>query len=231
MDASERAAWIGGPVITANGFPVMGLTFTRYFRGRWVCDLDVGSEEALTSPVTITDTASDFVAIGSVYRGGEHLDQAFTRVVGGAGGLREQLRARSYRAVPARVPIMQVLSETGEALAKTADAVLLRTLLPYWSRVGGLGELALTALTTKLGATWRTLLDGTVWIGTDTWPAIALEDEPLERHLREGRYSVGAEALDPAIAPGVLLFDRRVSTVIWTATPKTTRAEVCFFDG
>lgn len=217
-------------MITANGYPVLQGRIVRPFEGRWSAALQVDTDTALASPVELLDTDSDFRAVASVRRGGVFLDTGHVRLVAGAGGLLEEVPARSYRTVPARLVLAQLLAETGEALSERADAGLLATLLPYWTRPAGTADRALARLVTHLGATWRADLDGTVWIGTDTWPIVELEGA-LEEDPAAGRCELGPAALEEDIAPGMLLLDRRVSTVVWTIRPERLRCTVTFLDG
>lgn len=218
-------------MITANGFPVVRGELTLPYEGRWTASLIVDTDTALASPVEILDSDSDFRAVGAVRRGLVYLDAEPVLLVGGAGGLLEAVSARSYRAVPARLVVTQLLAETGEVFADDSDAAILATLLPHWARATGIARHALGRVVTRLGAQWRVRLDGQVWVGRDAWPVVELDEEALEEHPAAGRALFGAEALDPAIVPGVLLLDRRVSTVTWSISPERTRCEVTFLDG
>jgi hypothetical protein len=218
-------------VITANGYPVLSGRLVRPLEGRWTATLHVDTDTALAGPVELLDSDSAFRAVGAVHRGGVHLEAGWVRLVAGTGGLLETVPARAYRGVPARIVVSQLLTEVGETLADDADAALLATLLPSWMRATGAAAGALGRLVTHLGVTWRAHLEGEIWIGTDAWPTVELEEDPLEEFPAEGRVELGAEAIDQRIAPGTLLFDRRVSSAVWAFDAKRTRCSVTYLDG
>jgi hypothetical protein len=66
---------------------------------------------------------------------------------------------------------------------------------------------ALAALLAVLSpsATWRILLDGTVWFGEETWPELTVDAEVLERKPAENTAVLGVDTL--TIRPGVTLAD------------------------
>ena len=51
------------------------------------------------------------------------------------------------------------------------------------------------------GAVWRVLIDGTVWVGFEGWPASSLPDTaPIHSEPEKGRITIASDA--PAVFPG-----------------------------
>jgi hypothetical protein len=201
---------------TANGYAVVSGTISRPRQGAWRADLrvDVADPALLTGKVTIALGAGSQRFVGTARRVGAYFDSCYVRVVGGAGGLTRSFGPKSYRGVPMRIPLLDVLAAAGETLAPNSDSAALSTVLPFWQAVAQPANGAMASLIkAAAGAvTWRVLPDGTVWVGPETWPASKLvnyDEIHFEPHL--GRAELAAD--DPSIAPGETFEGRRVSYV------------------
>jgi hypothetical protein len=179
-------------------------------RGAWQARIKLDVATAPTGGVTLA-AAGGLTASGTVATGGVQLDSAYVRIVGGAGGLGKSIAPAAYRAALVRDPLAAILSAVGETLSPTVDPALLATLLPVWTHTAERASAALDHLAYAAGQalgqaiTWRVLLDGTVWIGAESWPAASLPsgDDVLCFFPDEGRYEIGAST--PSLAPGVNL--------------------------
>ena len=89
------------------------------------------------------------------------------RIVGGAGGLQKQVEPTEWaQGALVQTVLTAILSAGGETQSATIDPSLLTKVLPQWSIVQGTVDAALAALCDSLGVIWRTLDDGSIWIGT-----------------------------------------------------------------
>ncbi len=106
------------------------------------------------------------------------------RAIGGAAGLGADLPAKAYVGVALRIPLADLASATGETLSSSVAASLLSTRVGHLQRQRGTGAALLEVLTDAFEWTWRTLPDGTLWLGAETWPAatdadaVTLSDTP-----------------------------------------------------
>lgn len=202
--------------------------------GAWHADLVVQSSTELVGacPIVI-DGVGTFNA--TVERGGLWLDTAWVRVAAGAGGATALARAQHYHATTIGAVAQDLARAGGEALAAASDGVTLGTNLPRYTQLAmGVGQAlsALLDLRTTARA-WRYLADGTIWIGTETWPDSGLTDlddfQDLSEAPQEGRAELGFES-PGLLLPGTLLGGRQVSTVTYKFDGGKTRASVLFED-
>ncbi len=215
--------------LVVNGRPAYGGEMRIPRAGAWEGDFTVPreGEEVLEGPVVVEVGALSWR--GTAWRSGENMGAIHLRAVGGAGGLSRSLEPRAYRDVPARIPLSNILGETGEALSPATDAGLLDTRLPMWNRPAQPGGTALQALVLALGRSvlWRTMQDGTIWIGVESWPASALASyQYLQQAPSAGMLDLIAE--DPTIFPGEVFLDRRVSAVIHRVLAGNVRTRILF---
>lgn len=216
---------------TLNGHPVLAGEITAPLTGRWVADLAVDASEALSGAVVLLVGGVRWA--GTIYRGGVTQDTATVRVVGGTGGLDRTVTARSWQGLqPARGLVQELLSEVGEALYDGSGAEL-DTNLARWSRLDGPAHHALAGLARAVGARWRLTIDGTVWVGTETWPELVLpEDTRAELLADDPRRGATSYSLPGAwVVPGQTFEGRRVGAVRYELADRRDRLTVWWADG
>lgn len=221
-----------GAVCTANGFPVVAGVISRPRIGAWRADLRVSSDGAGLAGRVQIQLGPDLRLTGRARRQGEFVDSTYARVVGGAGGLAGPFGPRGYRAVPLRVPLVDILSAAGETLAASADPAALSTPLDFWqARASSCAEALAALLDAAKVAAWRVLADGTVWVGAEQWPATAQASgtwDQLELEPALGRATLAIDA--PVLAPGEVLAGRRISYVEHQVDGSRVRHHVWFED-
>ena len=201
--------------------------------GLWNADLVVDSADDLTGPVTISIDEGRLVLQGTVWRGGQYLDKSMIQVVAGADGLRQIAKAKHYNGANARVVLSDLLSSVGEKLSATADDSTLRAHVPAWTTASlPVGHvLALLLASAAPAANWRSLPDGTIWVGPETWPASALTADDyqiMNEDPRQLTALLGAQA--PLVLAGTTLGGRRVSYVQHVINAEGVRGYVWFED-
>jgi hypothetical protein len=214
--------------LTLNGRAVLRGTLSLHRTGAWRARLEVDGSELVSGAVTVVAEG------GARFRGvvtaagdaGERID---LEVWGGAGGLTRSVPPQFYRGAPLRLPLGDVLRAAGETLSPRSDRGALEVLLPRWALAATTGTAALDALVaTVAGATWRVLADGTVWVGRETWPAVAVEHDLLSEAPARDQVVIGATHLPTALVPGVTFLGRRVSVVHHVLEPDSLRTTVLF---
>lgn len=187
--------------ILCNGAPVLKLRLSAPIAAAWTADLEASSATALTGAVTISDGSNLWK--GTVLQSGVVAGLSSATVVGGAGGLRKKVSAKSYVGVIARTVVNDILAEVGERLDTTAaTAPALRVTLNHWTRVtsddaDGTAGAQLSSLLAAIGATWRVLPSGAVWIGSPKFPAAKPEGVfELDREPSRQRVHVALDALN-----------------------------------
>jgi hypothetical protein len=217
---------------SANNLPVLAATLTMPRIGLWSADLVVDTEDPTKLAGAIDLELGDVHFKGTVYRSAPFQGRTELRMVGGAGKLNTPLPARFYRETPVSVPLGDILAACGETLSTASEAATLTRGLDTWTRTGpgagssGTGGNGIQQLATSLGFAWRSLGDGTIWVGYETWPELKATGEALDEFPAEGR---AVYAMDLAILrPGVTFRGRRISGVVHRLTGSSFRTEVLF---
>lgn len=213
---------------TLNGEPVLDAQVHMPRLGVWHATLRVnidsvptGRASLVVGGLTISGTAR--AAASRVVQG-----TAYILMAGGAGRLREVLPVAAYRNTPLSVPVRDVLSAVGEALAPDADAAALATNLSAWTRTAGTAGQALWALTARAGVGWRVLPSGKVWLGPEAWRADGGAYEVIRQSPTARSMTLFSEA--PTVLPGATLFGRPVAHVMHQVTQENARVVVTFED-
>jgi hypothetical protein len=210
---------------TANGRTLLAAEITQPRVGAWRADLEIDSEEPLTGAVTIDIEGTEFRATVVPGRSGAHGGRVRARVVGGAGGLSKVLPARNYAGGNVRLEVVlrDILRATGETLSPRSDAAVLSRQLGKWHRSEEAASHALVALLDAARATWRVERDGTVWVGTETWPEATLEHVLLDEDWAAGVITIAPER--PELEPGTTFLGQRIEQVVHTLEPNALRTE------
>ena len=204
-------------MITANNLPVTALRFAKPPTGVWVASLEVTTDDALSGAIEIRQDGLAVPFLGTAFRRSEPVvGSCRIDVLGGKGGFASKaLPSKSYEGVTARAIVSDILSELGEVLAPSSSKNVLNKAIPYWTRVSGKigqGKAILSTLTEALGATWRVLPDGTVWVGLETWPTLE-EFEATELNRDDSSSSVVIAPETIGLLPGVIYGGRKVGRV------------------
>lgn len=202
-------------LVTANGVAVISGQVIRPLVGVWTADLviDQSDSSGFTAGSKVTISADGGYTLKGVVdqnRTGTFLDAVHVRVIGGAGGLDKAASARSYVQPGAfvRDVLNGLCSDAGETLSSTVDASFLGTNLTAWSVIGGNSvKRNLRALLDIVAPTLslRILSDGTLWIGSETWPSTSVVFDVMNQDPKDGSFQIGVDS--PFVEPGMNLPD------------------------
>ncbi|MGK3995092.1 hypothetical protein [Sorangium sp. So ce1024] len=191
--------------------------------GAWLADLALdGAPPTGACTISVADGAVTFR--GTVVRSQSFRERHTALIVGGAGGLSNYIAHHHHRAVPLELPVAAILKDAGETLSTASDAATLRKRLDAWSRRAGTAGDALTTLLDDVGASWRVLDDGTVWVGAETWPEATVAVQTLSDGGSQDSAEVATDL--PVLRPGVTVGGRKVSTVIHRFEPSRVRTRL-----
>lgn len=200
------------PSILANGHPCIAVTIRMPKVGIWVADLRVDSTTALEGNVRLDIGGGALVLDGVARRSGVWGDTAILRVVAGKGGMKGQTTPKFYRLASVRQIVKDILAQAGEALSERADPGVLGKLIDAHCQIQRSCAAALSDLCEGIGAAWRALPDGTIWVGIDTWTARIADPGVLMSSDPRAQCDVYS-AEDPSIVPGTTIDGRHVSFV------------------
>lgn len=205
----------------AMGHRILAIEVRMPRRGPWTANVTIDQLELEAEPPT---GPFYFVIDGLEFRctvipgrsGRSQGGRTTLRVVGGAGGLSHDLEVRNYGggSTTAKTIVGDILRDAGETLSAEADTAILSKRVDAWQRVEGTGRDALNLLLDKLGATWRVLRDGTIWIGVDEWPEVEPDGTVLDDDWGDGFIVVAPET--PTMVPGIVVRGQRVEEVLHT---------------
>ncbi len=187
----------------------------------WHADLIIDSVETVSGAVTLDFEGLSFV--GTVLRAGVYAGRLGVRMVGGAGGLTTELPARSYIETSVGTVLADILRESGETLSATSDASILAAGLMKWHREVGPASHALVNLLDKVGATFRVLRDGTIWVGVTSYPVVSPTHVLVDEDWVAGIITIAPDA--PELEPGTTFLGQKIELVVHRLLPKSLRTE------
>lgn len=221
--------------LTVNGISVVRGSIRLPRVGVWHADLKLDSTADLSGGATIATDDGSFSLAGTVVHHGNFQGTLSVRLVGGAAGFAKALPPRAWQGVPLSLPLKDILSGAGEKLSASADAAVLATNLKTWVRLASSAGSALARLLEPVAASYRIVPDGSLWVGTDTFPAApSVQFDLMDRYFGEGRVVIASER--PFLMPGTTLTltsatsstAEPVSYVVHDIEPSSIRSEVWF---
>ena len=173
--------------------------------GVWVADVLVDADEALTGAVVLNLEGHE--QHGAVARGGVELARWRGRIVGGAGGLASVLGPAPFADTTLATVLSETLRDAGEQLAP--DAGDLTATVARWARVAAPAAHTVADVAHAAGYAWRTLADGNVWVGPETWAALELgaDLDVIRVDPRLGRWELAGAAALPIVPGRVVTLD------------------------
>ena len=193
--------------------------------GPWHAELDLSADDdAIPEGETSLVFGDSVTWSGYVRRGGSDHERGKVRIVGGKGGLHTELDARSYRGVPLSLVLSDLARDAGETLASDLDSDLTGYVFTALARTKASMSQTLPGLIETLGATWRVLADGTVWVGEDAWETAEIDHVELDRNDARGIIEIAPE--QPDLVPGVTFLGERVICVVYEFDAEKLRAKV-----
>ena len=160
-------------------------------------------------------------------------------IVGGKGGLNKAVTAQHYYQTPAMNIVKATLELVGETLA--TDSTGLNTVINYPRRAVSASR-CLDELCDVLGLIWRVKLDGTVWLGTYTWPT-AKATFVYQRSSNENDAKLMPDVGQPLLEPGTtIVLDssasataeeksaQKIGVAMYTISDSLSKAQVWFVD-
>lgn len=212
---------------TANGKDVLYATIQEPRIGRWTATIDVDSDVSMSGQVTLAVDGATWV--GTIMHGDLFAGRVHAQVVGGAGKLDTQLDAKYYLGVPLSVVLQDIMLGTGEQLSAASDATVTSHVVTRWARLQSKAGLALRQVGEEIpGISWRTLRDGTQWLGAETWPTVSIDYDEIDKSPSRDSMIIAPNDAPPSVAPGTVFNGRHVSRVTTIVEPGKLRQQLLF---
>jgi len=188
-------------MVEANGAPVQTMSLTLGSGKAWEAELAIDAEVTPAEGERIEIRGPGGTFIGSALRpGADGAKQVTLRVVGGAGKLGTALAPRNYIGTTVGEVAQHIADAVGERLSPTIAPSISSTPLQRWPRTRGDAATCLSELAADIGAAWRVLADGTIWIGIDAAAEPSLEYDVIGESPSTGEVTVGLESF--GVLPG-----------------------------
>ncbi len=194
-------------------------------RGAWVAELVLDAPD-VSGAVEVDTGAGGLVLFGTVVQSGTVEAVTTVRVVGGAGGLSKAQAGKDYSSVPVSVVLADLCAVSGETLSSDCDPAILAQELSRWTTKPGRVVASLDELIDRLGCSWRILPDGSLWIGSETWPIVSPPFVLVLSDPAHGRLEIVPEAL--TITPGVSFAGHNITDVEHTIQDRALRSALSY---
>jgi len=186
--------------------------------GVWTADVETDEDfTPSTSAQLVLDGA--LTLRGSVVRGAVEQTRWRGRLVGGAGGLAQEVPGIALRDATLASVLADALRAAGETLA---TGVTIDGSVPRWHRVAAPAAHAVADVARAAGLAWRVLPDGNVWLGVETWPEYrTLDAQVVDWRPEIGRVELAGDTL--GVLPGQTLVVRDLSVRVGAVEHHATR--------
>lgn len=200
--------------------------------GNWTCYyIQASSNVQVRGKCTLTYFDRKMPAY--VIQTGENQGKVSGVLCGGYGGLQQQLRYQFYDMVHAyRVPIDDMMRETGEILSPLSTQSVLLKSVPQWTRKAAEMGAQLNDICDYDGSVWRVLTDGSIFVGVDDWSLLPTFDFDL-LEIAPAYVSCLLSVRALGVVPGKKFkpmdgLELRVGCVEYSLTPQQSSAKVWF---
>lgn len=206
---------------TLNGQVIERAAITLPRWGVWTADVQTASGDALEGAATIAIAGLTLSGTILPERGGVYRERGFYRVVGGAGGWRTAVRARSYRngsGVRLSTIVKDAANDAGETLATFAD----RVVGPAFVRPEGEAARPLDMLVPQ---GWHVGEDGVTRLSVRAAAPYSDDYQVMDRRPDRAAITIAAESL-VGLVPGATLEGLEAATVRHELSPAGLRTHI-----
>ncbi len=223
---------------TLNGQPIIRADHKQPYSGAWTAEIELDAD---SRPLG----AASLMLLGRTWQGAVIADPNDAtlalsgdsggwfrcRIVGGAGGLQQPVTPTEWsQGALVQTVLSYILGAGGEVQAANISTDLLGKVLPQWSIVASTVGEALSAFTEALGVIWRTLDDGSIWLGTPS-PQHVTAPEYILTEINPEMGTAEMDLNDSSVAVDQIIDGLTVKQVIYTWTSDKMRALVTYAPG
>lgn len=197
--------------------------------GAWHGTLWLDADTAPTGAASLVWGDSEATWSATILRGGVMTEggPAEVRFVGGGGGLATALAGGSSRNTSPRSLLGQILPGGGERLSGTSPTTTLDAAIARWSRDAGTCGQQIARLADSLGALWRVLADGSIYVGPEPGGTLTLDASTQVVHRNPALGSVTLASSAPwSFRVGQTYDGRRIDQIVHRISPREVRTEL-----
>jgi hypothetical protein len=224
-------------LLQVNDFACIRGRISIPLTGTWVADVSIdpatssGTQPTVGTPVTLAIGECGFTLSGTVVRINDAFGTLFARIVGGGGGLGDDLDPKAYQNVSFGLVLKDILGQVGETLSTQTPSAILDLQLPFWTVMAGPANeavynlLIVARVMSGEAINWRVLSDGTIFMGEEQWPTSSLTEFDLLTWL-PSQLSATFYSTNPDILPGQAWQSGFVANVEHVLEPERFRSKV-----
>ncbi len=215
---------------TIAGIDVFDIRLSMPRLGVWIIDAAINTLKAPTGKVQAVlgkSQLNGFARVSSAIFG-----LTMVRLNAGAGGLGQSATPRHYKSVQVRTVLTDLLASAGESLSSSADTDVLATTLPQWTVVQEPIGTCLSRLCAFVGydVAWRSLKDGTVWLGRERFKPVAPAHQLLQEDPLNNRVVIAPANDSELVLPGDKFLDRNVANCVHSVLEGEFQSQIWYED-
>lgn len=194
-------------LVTVGDVPVMSGRISLVEHGAWTASLLLAVDGDTVPSGAVTLKAQDGIDLAGYadpdLSGIDRANVGHVQLVGGSGGL-NKIVSGSYRSPQLRDPLDRAMKAAGDTLSSKIAAGLLDKQIPFWTTLERRVRLEYYAIAREAGADvhWRYEPDGTLWIGTESWPTAELPEGTVVVNTDPSLRRTLLAVTTPALLPG-----------------------------
>jgi len=198
--------------------------------GAWIAnDVLVDTDTPLSLGQAVTMNFMDRTFKGTVLDTGVFEGYQRCTIIGGSGKLSSYLESTPYNSTTVGQVLRDIARKTSHTVSTSIDQTLLNSNLASWNIIRMKAALAITKLLSEIGAIWRILTDGTLWIGKEVYTPLNAQDfTVLEEFPEEARWDIYNE--DYLIDPLTSLSGNNIQQVEYFVKDNELKMSVYFTD-
>jgi len=200
--------------------------------GVWVLEASLQQDDGERPPsgqvlVHFGEEGKQLELTGTVSVASSAYGATVARVKAGAGGMGTPCTAKHWRSTTVGTVLKDLLDQAGERLSTSCTPEVMQSFLAVWTITRQpVGQAITSMLEYFEGVTWRTLPDGTVFVGRESWPKVAPDHELLQEDPLNDKVELAS--LDRLVLPGDSFMGRHVSNVEHSLLDERFRTQVWF---
>lgn len=194
------------------GSPVLSAELQQSYIGVGHAEIVTSGEAPLSGTQTLQAYGVAFV--GAVKTSSSIGGRVKTKFVIGRNRMPVEVPAKQWVHTTVGAVIRETLQSCGETLSSTVDASILGIQLEQWKRNEQPASRALQSICDNQDLIWRTLRDGTIWVGRDEYPEYLSRKSHvlIDEDWSDGFIEIAPEA--PDLQPGVTFRGQRIRHVV-----------------
>lgn len=212
--------------VTVAGVGARAGHMTLRLNGAWRAEFELANTEDKTGQVEVVLAGQTFIGTVKTWATDAGGDSRVV-VIGGANKLNTFVAAKAYLETPLRQVVESILREVGEELDESSAPM--EETPRHWVTVEGAASTALKSVLPE-EYHYRTLPNGKVFVGPETWPEVPAGDNEAEVTI-DTKKTIDVYVSTGNLLPGQVHFNKNISEVTYILTEDSLKARLSYEEG